>query len=190
MLKKKVRYENYDGDMKERDLYFHLSQTEIIRMVSSGEVDPDQLESAAKREDPKELFEILLFLVDRSYGIKSQDGELFTKNDVVLETFKSTAAYDALVKDITQNEISAVDFFKGIFPKKAMDEALKNIEAQRTKKAVEKIVPMQTEPDISAYEAEIKALREENARYRAREVPADAIKTRSSNVGDIPGRAW
>lgn len=127
MLKWPVNYEDFNGEPKHRELYFHVGKTEIIKMVSNGELDPDELKVAAKNEDKKEMFNFIVFLIEKSYGEKSTDGEVFLKNDSIMERFKCSAAYDALIGDLMSDTGRLVEFFKGIFPKGAIEEAIKQL---------------------------------------------------------------
>lgn len=146
MLKWKVFYENFDGKSREKDLYFNLSRTEIIDMISKGEVDVDEMQEAAKKQDPKELFQFLIFLVSKSYGEKSEDGEFFHKSPHLLESFKSSAAYDPMIMDITTNTEKALKFFNGIFPKGLLEKAIKEVESMQEKETSQVIqIPQKNE---------------------------------------------
>lgn len=131
MLKWSVFYKNFNGEPKERELYFHMSKTEIVRMLANDEIDLDLLQKAADEKNVKELFKFLLVIASKSYGVKSFDGENFVKNATILENFETSAVYDAFVMDIANNEEKALAFFKGVLP----DDLLKDISQSIENKA-------------------------------------------------------
>lgn len=130
MLKESVTYVNFNGEKKVKDLYFNLSKTEIIDMIAKDLFDPEDFERISKEENPKELFQVFTWLVELSYGEKSEDGEFFDKDPALFSRFKASAVYDALIMRITSSENEALNFFKGVFPKDLLDAAMKEISSK------------------------------------------------------------
>lgn len=118
MLKKEITYEDFDGNQVTDILYFNLNRTEMIEMEVSYE---GGLEAALKRiiesKDNKNLIGEFKKIILASYGVKSEDGKRFIKNDKLREDFTQTAAFDALFMDLATNENAAANFIIGIVPK-------------------------------------------------------------------------
>jgi hypothetical protein len=118
MLKRDITYENFDGETVTETFYFNLTKTEIIQLQFGYE---GGLEAAIRKiiesEDNKGLIEEFQKIVLASYGVRSEDGKRFIKNEELREEFSQTAAYDALFMDLATNEDSAANFIKGVVPK-------------------------------------------------------------------------
>ena len=123
MLKRDITYEDFNGDMITEAFYFNLTRTEIIEL----EVGYDGgLEAALKRivaaENKQQLVTEFKKLVLLSYGVKSEDGKRFIKNDRLREEFSQTPAFDILFMDLATNDDAAAVFVKGILPKEMAKE--------------------------------------------------------------------
>jgi hypothetical protein len=67
-----------------------------------------------------------------SYGIKSDDGVRFIKDEKLSTMFRQTDAYDQLFVNLLSNEKETTNFINGILPKELMEEVKKqNAEANR-----------------------------------------------------------
>jgi len=113
-----IQYKNYNDETVSEVLYFNLSKPELLKL----EVDMPgglvaYLEKIIKTEDRKALVEQFDRIILMSYGVKSDDGKRFIKNDDVAEAFKQSAAYEQLFMEITNNANAAAAFVSGILPK-------------------------------------------------------------------------
>lgn len=118
MLKREITYEDFDGNSQTEVFYFNLTKTEIIGI----EVDYEEgLEAALKKiiasNDRKSLVEEFQKIILMSYGVRSEDGKRFIKNDQLREEFSQTAAYDSLFIELSTDAKAAADFVNGIIPK-------------------------------------------------------------------------
>jgi hypothetical protein len=118
MLKREITYEDFDGQTVTETFYFNLTKTEIVQL----EVDYDGgLETTLRRiittEDVKALMREFKKIVLLAYGVRSEDGKRFVKNDELREAFTQTAAYDALFIELATNDEAAAKFIQGIIPK-------------------------------------------------------------------------
>jgi len=118
MLKRDITYEDFNGQQVTETFYFNLSKTELIELEASYE---GGLEASIKRiidsDDVKNLIKEFKRIVLLSYGIRSEDGKRFIKNDQIREEFTQTAAYDALFMELATDENAADRFIKGIIPR-------------------------------------------------------------------------
>ena len=131
MLKRDITYEDYNGETVTETFYFNLTSTEIIDLQLGYE---GGLEAALKKiietEDVKGIITEFKKIILAAYGIKSEDGKRFMKNDTIREEFSQTAAYDALFMDLSTNENAAADFIKGVVPS-SMQKEIEKAETTR-----------------------------------------------------------
>ena len=117
MLKKTIKYTDFDGETREEDFYFNLTKAELAQMrysVSGGL--EKRLTRIINSNNQPELIKIFCELIDLSYGIKSDDGRKFMKNASILEDFKSTEAYSQLFMQLASDEKFAEEFINGVLP--------------------------------------------------------------------------
>ena len=121
MLKKAITYTDYDGNERTEDFYFNLSRSEIILLETTTPGGyTAMLQRIIDSKDNIELMRIFTELIKKSYGVKSDDGKRFIKNDQVVEEFLSSAAFDELFTEFFTTENAAADFAKGILPQEAI----------------------------------------------------------------------
>lgn len=126
MIKKIITYEDYNGNKRNDEVYFHLSKAELTEMELSREGGmAAYYERIVKAEDRPTLAAIFKELLLKSYGVKSEDGKGFLKKDAqgnpLSVMFEQTAAFDALYMELITDTDKAVAFFNGIIPK--LDDA-------------------------------------------------------------------
>lgn len=117
MLKKRIKYVDYDGNPREEDFYFNLSKAEIAELELSTEGGLEQLiEKIVDAKDTKKIIQFFKKIILMSYGEKSPDGKRFIKNDELSEAFMQTEAYSELFMELASNETAASNFINGIIP--------------------------------------------------------------------------
>lgn len=130
MLKKTIKYEDYNGNTLEEDFYFNLTKAEIAQMeleVPGGM--SATLEKVTKAQDTPALINIFQDLILRSYGVKSDDGKRFVKNAKMREEFSQHAAYSVLFMELATNAEAAAEFVNGIIPAE-LSGKLKELESK------------------------------------------------------------
>lgn len=145
MLKKTMKYVDYDGNTREEDFYFNLTKAELMEMTlsTSGGLDK-YIERITKTQDTKSLIELFKEIINKSYGIKSDDGKRFIKRPELLEEFTQTEAYSDLFTTLATDEEEAAKFVNGIMPKELLEEAKNQIATNQTANVVD-ITPAVTE---------------------------------------------
>lgn len=124
MLKKTISYVDYDGNERTEDFYFNLTKAELLEMSLSTAGGLDKyIEKITKTQDTPKLIELFKDIIIRSYGVKSDDGKRFIKNQEVTEEFTQTEAYSDLFMTLATNDKEAADFLNGIIPKSLLDAA-------------------------------------------------------------------
>ena len=137
MLKKSIKFVDYNGVERTENLYFHVSKTAIL--TASNDVYGEIMKTAQDLQDRAKLLEgmeagsineenpfdpnnqvlaesirmvarLLDRLIDLSYGKRSEDGQKFVKNEQVLADFKSSIAYEAFVEHMLSNQDEMIEF--------------------------------------------------------------------------------
>lgn len=117
MLKKTIKYNDYDGNEREEDFYFNLDEAELMEMelTTNGGLAA-KIERIVKEQDNAKIIQIFKDIIIKSYGKKSEDGRRFIKNDEIREEFTQTRAYSALFMELSSDADAATKFIDGIIP--------------------------------------------------------------------------
>ena len=121
MLKKNIKYVDYNGVEREEDFYFNLSKAELMEMemgIDGGLAE--MIQQIVKTQDTPAIIKIFKEIILKSYGEKSADGKRFVKAN---ETgaplsvgFSQTEAYSTLFMELATDADAAAKFIKGIIP--------------------------------------------------------------------------
>lgn len=124
MLKKRIKYTDYNGDIQEEDFYFNLSKAEIVELELSTDGGMKNLiEKITNARDMPQLIALFKKLIMMSYGEKSLDGKRFVKSKELSEAFSQTEAYSELFMELAIDDKAATEFVNGIVPKDLVSEA-------------------------------------------------------------------
>lgn len=101
MLKQKVKYEDFDGNIQDETLYFNLSRMELVALQGRyGKEDMAKyIEKLIEDKNLEKMYELLNDIVLTAYGVRSEDGKRFIKNEQIREEFVQSLAYGALIED-------------------------------------------------------------------------------------------
>jgi hypothetical protein len=117
MYKKTINYTDFNGVDRKEDFYFNFMKAELVEMnMSTGGGMKAFIERITNTQDQMELIKLFKELVLKAYGIKSDDGKRFIKNEEVLNEFKQSRAYSVLIMELISKEGAATEFFNGIMP--------------------------------------------------------------------------
>ena len=117
MLKKSIKYTDYNGVERVEDFYFNLTKAEITEMELSVDGGMSvMLEKIVNSKNNKEIVGMFKEIILRSYGEKSPDGKRFVKSKELSEGFAQTEAFSELFVELALNEEKAAEFVKGIMP--------------------------------------------------------------------------
>lgn len=128
MLKKTIKYEDYNGVERNEDFYFNLSKAELMEMeLSTAGGLSEMVQNIVKAQDMPAIIKVFKELVLKAYGEKSADGKRFVKSDELATAFSQTEAYSQLFMELATDANAAGDFVNGIIPadidREAMAEA-------------------------------------------------------------------
>ena len=130
MLKKTIKYEDFDGTIREEDFYFNLTKAELTEWQLSQEGGLDSmLERIVKEKKVPEIIKYLKEFILKAYGEKTEDGKRFMKSDDISHAFYCSAAYNELFMEVVASPESAMAFINGLLPedvRKQIAEQQKN----------------------------------------------------------------
>lgn len=121
MLKKNIKYTDYNGVEREEDFYFNLSKAELMEMeMGTNGGLAEMIQQIVKSQDAPAIIKIFKDIILKAYGEKSLDGKRFVK---LSETgkplsidFSQTEAFSQLFMELATDADAAANFIKGIIP--------------------------------------------------------------------------
>ena len=121
MLKKTIKYSDYNGNEREEDFYFNLTKAEVMEMeMSTSGGLAEMIQNVVQAQDAPAIIKIFKDLILKAYGEKSLDGKRFMKvNDAGVPlsiAFSQTEAYSQLFMELATDDKAAADFINGIVP--------------------------------------------------------------------------
>lgn len=117
MIKKTIKYIDYDGNERTEDFYFNLTKAELTEMELSHDGGfVKTVERIVAAQDSKKIVELFKGLILKAYGEKSPDGRQFIKNEGLRDSFAQTEAYSELFMELATNADSATAFVNGVIP--------------------------------------------------------------------------
>ena len=117
-----VKYEDFNGVQKERDIYFNMSEPEMTfwETSESGGLS-NIIDRITKTKDTPMIMKYFEEIIDRSYGIKSDDGESFDKSEAILNKFKHSKAFEVFFMQLISDPDFAIKWIQGLLPAKYRD---------------------------------------------------------------------
>ncbi len=140
MYKYDVSFTDFNGNPRKETLWFHISKSSVLMakddvystiMKLGRELQENSalIEEAQKKMDVSNPFDenaitvnqgvrtmaqLLDRILDLSYGKRSEDGMSFDKSSSVLEAWKNSLSYEALLDDLLGNPEKMIDFVQRI----------------------------------------------------------------------------
>lgn len=135
MLKKTIKYNDFNDVEQTEEVYFNLSKSELTKLearestiAKDGEVSGglrDRIQKVMDGGSGREIIEMIEMLIRESYGERSEDGKRFSKSEAISQDFMNSAAYDALFMELVMDAEAAAEFFNKIMPSD-IQEQMKN----------------------------------------------------------------
>ena len=115
MIKKTVKYTDFNGNENEETFYFNLTKAELASMeIATQGGMSNYIEEVVKSGDNKKLLEIFNEILLNSYGVKSEDGKRFKKSPELKESFAESAAFSEIFIELVSDPDAATAFMKGV----------------------------------------------------------------------------
>lgn len=132
MFKYTVSYTDYNGDERQKDVYFNISMPELMkieRSVPGGY--SSYLDRITSEKNPGDIWNAFVDIVDLGYGEKSPDGERFIKVDEngnrLVDKFKETPVFEEFMYQVLTNTNLASDMVNAMLPQKMLNNISNNI---------------------------------------------------------------
>jgi hypothetical protein len=117
VLKKTIKYTDFNGEETSEDFLFHLSKAELVELEMSHEGGfVASMQKVVEAEDNKTIIAEFKKIILQSYGQKSLDGKRFIKNQTLRDEFESSEAYSTLFMELVTDTDAAIEFMNGIIP--------------------------------------------------------------------------
>lgn len=117
MLRKVIKYTDFDGNKREDPFYFNLTRAECIELDLDVKGGMEQaLKEITQENNPKLILGFFKKLVLKAYGEKSDDGRRFYKSDEMSTSFAATEAYSELLMELATNAEAASEFVNMVIP--------------------------------------------------------------------------
>lgn len=117
MLKKTIKYVDYDGNAHEEDFYFNLNKAELVQMNFSAQ---GGLENTLRRivaeKDIKAVGEMVRDIILKAYGEKSFDGKRFMKSAEATKAFEESNAFSELYVELLSDADNLSSFVISALP--------------------------------------------------------------------------
>lgn len=155
MLKKVIKFKDFNGDEKSVEAYFNLNKTECVDLNLQYEdygglvgylkkLLEDKTEKGELRQKP--AVDFVRKIVEMAYGVRPKDDpSLFLKEDDngrrFVQRFKQSSAYDTLVFDLLSGEESLDEFITSITPEVTAEQK-KEAEKYLKKEGLGEIIEM------------------------------------------------
>lgn len=117
MLKKTIKYVNFNEEEVEEDLYFNLTKAEVMEMqLGTAGGYAEYLQKLVASKDVPQIVAAFKKIILKAYGIKSADGRRFEKSEEISKAFEQSEAYSELFMTLIQDAKSCEEFIKGVMP--------------------------------------------------------------------------
>lgn len=134
MLKKTIKYVDYNGNEQADDCYFNLSKAELTEMeFSKAGGFENYITKITEEKDTREIFKMFKEIILVSYGRKSADGKQFIKKVVrdgetiwLRDEFEQSEAFSELMMELMSGgEEAFANFINALIPKELANEIAK-----------------------------------------------------------------
>lgn len=133
MIKKTIKFTDYDGNEREEEFLFHLSKGELIDMQMSEYGGLDKLlQKIIDTKDQVKIWEYFKTIILKAYGEKTGDGRNFVKvkdGRKLVDDFITTEAYSELMMELISDAEKAAAFVNGLLPE-GVDASGRDVNAE------------------------------------------------------------
>lgn len=110
-------YTDFNGTKRTEEFRFHFNQAELMEMELSTEGGfSARVQRIIDANSQSELIQIMKKFVVDAFGIKSEDGRRFMKDDNIRRAFVECPAYSKIFMRLATNSEAAAEFINGVTP--------------------------------------------------------------------------
>jgi hypothetical protein len=132
MIKKTFTYENFAGDTVTKDFYFHLSKADFVELALGGDWEAS-MQVAIKTGDKITIFKEFKRLISMAIGVRSENGEDFTKPTPYRDAFMNSPAFDELIMELFTSDDMGTNFILGCLPANMQGDMQKELDKIKAK---------------------------------------------------------
>lgn len=127
MIKRTISYEDFLGNQRTEDFYFHMTDKELADFIASsgGYTLDKQMEKMVRTGNLEGIMKIVEKIIDMSYGEISLDGRRFDKSEEILNNFKRTPAYSVFYMELLNSEEKQMEFIRGVVSRQTLERMTK-----------------------------------------------------------------
>lgn len=131
MLKKTIKYTDYNGNEREETFLFNLDESELMEMelTTTGGLST-MIEKIVAEQDTAKIIKMFKDIVLKAYGEISDDGRRFMKSKEIQEGFSQTKAYNQLFMELATDADAATKFINGVIDVDTSNPALAAVKKQ------------------------------------------------------------
>jgi hypothetical protein len=153
MLKKTIRYTDYNGKDVQEDFYFNLTKAELVELEAGTKGGlAESLQAIIDSGDNHEIIEHFKRIILASYGVKSEDGRRFIKTQELRDEFSQMEAYSELFIELATVNSAAVEFISGVVPASLSQEVARSVADSDEAPAIKDPTQMTREELLEAYQ--------------------------------------
>lgn len=132
MIKKTIKFKDYDGQDVEKDFWFNLDAGEIAEIeLSTKQGYSELLRVAQENEDPTIVGDAFRKIVLGAVG--RREGSLFIKDQDAVYALQYSGAYSELIIWMLTNPVEAAAFINGMLPAAAQEQLGKDAIVEKMK---------------------------------------------------------
>lgn len=113
-------YTDYNGEQRTEEFRFHFSQAELMEMELSTEGGfSARVQRIINANSHPELLKVMKTFILDAYGVKTEDGRRFRKNDEIRQEFLESPVYSKIFMRLTTGPNAADEaakFINGVTP--------------------------------------------------------------------------
>jgi hypothetical protein len=122
MLKQSITYTDYNEKERTEDFYFNFTKLELMETDLKWGGFEQVVEELTRTTDAQKAYGLFKEIILASYGVKSDDGRRFIKNEQLTKDFEQNPACSELIISFLQNPGLASQFVQGVLPAKLVAE--------------------------------------------------------------------
>lgn len=111
MLKKTIKYKDFNDTEIEEDFYFNLTKAEVLELNIRAD-----LVAISNSGDTNKIMDAFANVMKASYGVRSHGGAKFVKTTQAWEEFRSSEAYSELFLSFFSDSNAGAEFINALIP--------------------------------------------------------------------------
>ena len=133
MIEKTIKFKDLEGNEVTKTFHFHMSIDDALELEfwKKGGLK-DYVDKAVQDEDNRAIYRLFKNMIQKSYGVKHEDGIQFVKSKKLTRTFIQSDAFSEFIIELVSDPKKAIEFFNALVPKEAVDRMAANAESARS----------------------------------------------------------